>query len=73
MIITIDTTKESPEDLKKVIRFLESLSGESQRAADPLPVSPDLGVLFSNTETKTEEKLSPTPKEESEEIRIIPY
>jgi hypothetical protein len=74
MIISIDTTKDTKEDIKKAIHFLTTLTNDSAQRDFAPAATPDLGLLF--TEEPKEEKPSVEKQENpkiDEEIRIIPY
>jgi hypothetical protein len=77
MKLIIDTNKDSPQDIKKAIAFLESLSGSSNNLVfkpeskknDDFPML-NADMLQPKTKTKTVQN-----KEEPEEgsLEIIPY
>ncbi len=67
MIISVDTKKDSADDIRKAISFLKTFLDESGSQVTE-EQSPSLGVLFNEGESeKKEEPMT------DKDVQIIPY
>lgn len=76
MIITIDTEKDAPEQLRKAADFLLSLSGSSQsivRERAPETVEIDEGIFDIFQNAQTEDAPARPDDDEDAPARVFPY
>ncbi len=74
MIITIDTKKDTEEDIRKAVDLLKSLLGSTSSRAEP--ETPSLGLLFDSPPIEDKKPVPDAAKVdaiEDSEVRIIPY
>ncbi|MFH1173577.1 MAG: hypothetical protein V1725_00405 [archaeon] len=73
MQLIIDTTKDSPEQLRKAIAFLQELVGE-QPAIEPVPLLKELAQQVKQELPKTKNgKKAPDDEDEDVEFKIVEY
>lgn len=76
MKLTIDTRDDSPEDIRKAIKMLQSLVGDIQDAPRPSPEPVSNGDLnnlmnmFDSNSTSLDEPARPAEKEETDKDDI---
>lgn len=71
MEIHIDTRRDSPEGLKKVIRFLQMLVNEpvNTSGGEETQVNPDMFSMFDSSSSDDK----PSSSSDDEEYKIVPY
>ena len=84
MIITVDTSKDSKEEIKKLINFLQTYISSSSYAtknAEDVPMPSvsafnmfgDNSSLAIDTQSSSEEKEEQIEETEKSDIQILPY
>lgn len=75
MILNIDTSKESPEELRRIARFLEEIAGVPLEVREqPVEVSAEIFSVFDNSADAPKAAApTPAPTATRSTDRVVPY